>query len=65
MLIRNNDDKVEMACPKCNSEDFERIMSCTNHQMGGGSAAKQQASAQTRSCSSGTCTTYEIPGPSS
>ncbi len=63
MLIMNNDEEVELRCPKCNSEEFERILSRTNYSMGNSSGGKQRVKTQTRTCSSGTCTTYDIPGP--
>ena len=63
LLINSNDDE-ELKCPKCGSDAFERVISTTNFAMGGGSVNKTPASAQTRSCSSGSCTTYNIPGHS-
>jgi hypothetical protein len=55
-------DGVELKCPHCGSEDFERIMSAACHSMGSSSGKSEGASAQTRNCPSGSCTTYEIPG---
>lgn len=63
-LSMSSEDKVELACPDCGSEDFERILSSTNYSMDSGSNSRKESSAQTRTCSSGSCTTYEIPGPS-
>ena len=63
LLMINNDDMVEMKCPKCDSEDFERVLSTTNYNMGNGQSGKGVKS-QTRNCSSGSCTTYEVPGMS-
>lgn len=56
------DDKVEIKCPKCGSEEFERIISTTSYAMGSGSGASQKASVKTRNCSTGSCTTYTVPG---
>jgi hypothetical protein len=64
MLIMNNDEEVELKCPECKSEDFERIISSTNFAMGDGSDSSNKPSATTRTCSTGSCTTYEIPGHS-
>ena len=64
LLIMNKDDEVELKCPECKSEEFERIISSTNFAMGDGSASGNKPSATTRTCSSGSCTTYEIPGQS-
>jgi putative FmdB family regulatory protein len=61
MLVMKNDE-VELRCPKCKSEDFERVLSSTNYSMSSGSA-KSGVNSQTRTCSSGSCTTYNIPGP--
>ncbi|HSO20109.1 MAG TPA: zinc ribbon domain-containing protein [Desulfosarcina sp.] len=66
ILVMNKHDEVEMACSQCGSGNLERILSTTNHTVSGsGSAtsASSGASTQTRSCSSGSCTTYTIPGP--
>jgi hypothetical protein len=53
---------VEMTCSKCGSGNLERILSTTNHNVAAGSG-QPDASTQTRTCSSGSCTTYTIPGP--
>lgn len=64
LLVMGQDDGAEVKCPKCKSDAFERVMSTTNYSMAsGGSSAGGGASAQTRTCSSGSCTTYDIPGP--
>jgi putative FmdB family regulatory protein len=65
LLVMNNDDQVqiEMRCPECKSEDFERVLSASCYSMGSGSSESQGAQSKTRSCPSGTCTTYDIPGP--
>ena len=62
LLVMNKGETVETACPKCKSEAFERIMSTTSYAMGSGGDTPQP-SCQTRTCSSGSCTTYDIPGP--
>ncbi len=66
MLVMGKQDEVETVCSKCGSENLERVLSYTNHTVTGGSHSRQAdpgASAQTRSCSTGSCTTYTIPGP--
>ena len=62
ILVMNKDEQVEMKCSQCGSSELERIMSSTNYAMGGGGAAKDAASTQTRTCSSGSCTTWNLPG---
>ena len=64
LLVMSQDEELELRCPKCGSEDFERIISTTSHVMGSGSGSSQKANVKTRTCSTGTCTTYDIPGPS-
>lgn len=63
ILVIKTEESVEMACPKCKAENFERILSSTHYAMGDGSGGGARVSSQTRACSSGSCTTYEIPGP--
>ena len=67
ILVMNKQDEVELTCSNCNSGNLERILSSTNHAVTGGGpgqGADSGASTQTRTCSSGSCTTYTIPGPS-
>jgi len=62
LLVMSQDEELELRCPKCKSEEFERIISTTNYSMGSGSGAGQKGGVNTRQCSSGSCTTYDIPG---
>jgi putative FmdB family regulatory protein len=64
ILVMKDDDTVEMLCPKCGAEDFERILSCTNYAMNAESGEAQGTKTETRKCSGGACSTLEIPGPS-
>lgn len=63
LLLLGKDEAVETRCPHCGSEDFERIMSASSHTMRAGSGPGSLATSTSRSCSSGSCTTYDIPGP--
>ncbi len=64
LLVMNGDEQVEVGCPKCKSGEFERVMSATNYSMGAAaSGGGGGVSAKTRTCSGGSCTTYDIPGP--
>ncbi len=65
LLFMSESDDVEVKCPKCGSGVFERVLSSMNYAMGAASGKGQDSSAnvQTRKCSSGSCTTYNIPGP--
>lgn len=61
-LIINSKEKIEIKCPKCNSEEFERVMSAANYAMGSGKGSKKPRIA-TKSCSPGnSCSTIELPG---
>ena len=63
LLFMGNDDEREVKCPKCSSKDVERVVSRTNFAMATPSSAPgQMAEKKTRNCSSGSCTTYTIPG---
>lgn len=63
LLIVKSNEKVEMRCPECGSSDFERILSNTSYTMGTGAGSGTGVKSQTRTCPSGSCTTYDIPGP--
>lgn len=63
-LVMRAEGSGTVACPKCAGTASERVMSSTNYSMpGGGGASDSTPSAQTRTCSGGSCTTYNIPGP--
>ena len=63
ILFMSGDGDKEVKCPKCSSFSVERVVSATNYAMGGSVSTKNEAVAkQTRSCSSGSCTTYTVPG---
>ena len=62
-LVMNDEDMVELRCPKCESRDLERVLSTTNFAIPPGGANSPGASSETRTCSSGSCTTFNIPGP--
>ncbi len=58
------DDTGELKCPQCQATEAERVLSRVSHVMTSdlGSAAK--SSVTSKSCSGGSCTTVDIPGPS-
>jgi putative FmdB family regulatory protein len=62
ILFTSAQDTAELKCAKCDSQDIERVLSSTNFSVSSGSGSTG-ASAQTRSCSSGSCSTFDIPGP--
>lgn len=62
-LLLKSDDEVTMQCPSCKGQDIERVLSTTSYVMGGGSGSGKGPSATNRSCSGGSCTTIDLPGP--
>lgn len=62
LVMGANDDQVEMKCKKCGSESLERILSTTNFNMNGSGAVKSGPSTESRACSGGSCTTWNLPG---
>ena len=64
LVMGTQDDDVEMKCAKCGSEDLERILSTTNINMAPDGATQSKAATQSRTCSSGSCTTWNLPGHS-
>lgn len=64
LLVLSKQEDVELKCPRCDSPDFERVMSTTNYAMGNPGGSRPTVGSQTRTCSSGNCTTWDIPGHS-
>ncbi len=63
LLVMTNGEDAEMKCPKCGEQSFERVLSTMNVKSGGSSKGGPSGShVQERSCSSGSCSTYTIPG---
>ena len=62
-LFFNSNEKVELSCPQCKSQSFERVVSESSYAMGAGPGGKQ-ARIETKSCGpSNKCMTLDIPGP--
>ena len=62
IIVMGSDDK-EVACPKCQSREFERVVSVSNFAMGSGTKTSSQGvQTQERNCSGGSCKTYTVPG---
>lgn len=62
VLVLARDEPLEPRCPKCGSEEFERIMSRASVITGAGGEGREAATCRTRSCSAGSCTTWDLPG---
>lgn len=57
----NRDETIN--CPKCKSEQFERVVSKTNFSVSGSSSGRSAGvQTQERECSGGSCKTYTVPG---
>ena len=63
VIVMGSDDK-DICCPKCKSEEFERVVSATNFAMGssGSPGHAKGVHTQERNCSSGSCKTYTVAG---
>nr|NJM01200.1 zinc ribbon domain-containing protein [Desulfobacula sp.] len=63
VIVMGSSEAGMKGCPKCGSEEFERVVSKTNFTMGGSSSGpKAGVQTQERSCSGGSCKTYTVPG---
>ncbi|MBI9088945.1 MAG: zinc ribbon domain-containing protein [Desulfobacterium sp.] len=65
VIVMKSDEEREIKCPKCTCSAVERVVSASNYAMGssGSSGGGQaQGGKQERTCSSGSCTTYSVPG---
>jgi uncharacterized Zn finger protein len=58
------EDNVEMKCPHCGSENFERVLSTTSYAMGDSKGVARGRTVETRECASGSCSTVTLPGHS-
>ena len=62
-LFFNSKEKVDIKCPDCGSQSFERVVSGSNYAMGLGPGGKQPK-ITTKSCGpSNKCMTIDLPGP--
>lgn len=66
LLLMSRDEMEDVRCPRCQSPDIDKLMSAANvtagdpASSGGTSSAAPQA--QHRSCGTGSCSTFELPG---
>jgi putative FmdB family regulatory protein len=63
LLIMKSDNSVDMRCPKCGSETFERVMSTACFAVSGSPGSNPTVKTESRTCSGGSCSTIEVPGP--
>jgi putative FmdB family regulatory protein len=60
LQLRKDDEKQGMKCPKCSSQEVERVLSSVSViTTSGGKRVRQDV----KSCGSGSCASFEIPGP--
>ncbi|MCF8082007.1 MAG: zinc ribbon domain-containing protein [Deltaproteobacteria bacterium] len=62
-LFMNADDKLDMTCPKCQSENIERVVSATNYAMGAGPGGNQPKLTSRTCGDANQCMTLDLPGP--
>jgi putative FmdB family regulatory protein len=64
VIIMGSQKDETVVCPECQSAEYERVVSTANFAMGGsaGRTAAAGVTTQERNCSSGSCTTYTVPG---
>ncbi len=60
LKLKREDEKSGMECPKCGSPEAERILSSVSLITSGGGKKSRQT---VKTCGSGSCTSFEIPGP--
>ncbi len=64
VLVLAREETLETRCPKCGSEEFERVLSRACVIGGSSGDAAESPTRRTRSCSAGSCTTWDLPGHS-
>ncbi|MBA3010305.1 MAG: zinc ribbon domain-containing protein [Desulfobacula sp.] len=63
VIVMGSSDESSVHCPKCKSQEFQRVVSKINYAMGNSSgAARSGVQTQERECSGGSCKTYTVPG---
>jgi len=63
IVMSGTNDDEDIKCSHCGAESFERVLSSGSVSDGSGGNTGSGSSVKERSCSSGSCTTYTIPGP--
>ncbi len=60
LKLKKGDERSGLKCPKCSSQEVERVLSSVSVLSStGGKKVKQTV----KSCGSGSCASFEIPGP--
>jgi putative FmdB family regulatory protein len=61
LKLKKQDESLNMKCPKCKSSEIERILSAVS--VGRSLSGSGKVKSTVKSCSSGSCASFEIPGP--
>jgi putative FmdB family regulatory protein len=59
LKLKKESEEAIMRCPKCGSEEAERILSTVSAVISSG----KKSTYTTKKCGSGSCSSFEIPGP--
>ncbi|MBU1340085.1 MAG: zinc ribbon domain-containing protein [Proteobacteria bacterium] len=63
VIVMGSKQDDAVSCPKCESNEFERVVSKTNFSVGSSSEGQAKGvQTQERECSGGSCKTYTVPG---
>ncbi|HKL01197.1 MAG TPA: zinc ribbon domain-containing protein [Desulfotignum sp.] len=64
VIVMGAEKEEAVTCPKCQSPEFERVVSTSNYAMGyaAGQGSAKGVSTQERTCSGGSCKTYTVAG---
>ncbi|RLC23562.1 MAG: zinc ribbon domain-containing protein [Deltaproteobacteria bacterium] len=63
VIVMGSNKNDIVSCPKCESKEYERVVSKTNFSMGSSSAGPSKGvQTQERECSGGSCKTYTVAG---
>ncbi len=62
VIVMSGDEDHELKCSHCGAQSFERVLSSGNISVSAGNNPVQMGGKQERKCSTGSCTTYTIPG---
>ncbi len=62
-LFTATDDQAEIKCKHCGSEELDRVLSVSGFAVKPGPGSSSvHSSSSTKKCSTGSCSTLEIPG---
>ena len=59
LKLKKESEEAIMRCTKCGSEEVERILSTVSAVISSG----KKSTYTTKNCGSGSCASFEIPGP--